>query len=76
VLIDMGEGNGQIMVQARKPTEVKDLELDSTNQKGKVFEAFGVLSPLPNYEKRLVCGIGKADSNQKGGLALLEIEMP
>lgn len=76
VLLDMGKRNGQIMVQAKKPSQVEDLEFEAKNKKDKIFEAFGRLSKLPNPEKRLICGIGKADSEQKGGLALLEIEMP
>jgi hypothetical protein len=76
VLLDMGKKNGQIIVQARKPIQVEDLEIEAENKKDKIFEAFGYLSKLPNPEKKLICGIGKADSEQKGGLALLEIEMP
>ena len=76
VLLDMGKGNGQIMVQAKSVSEVKRLEIEAENKMGEIFEAFGTLSKLPNLEKKLVCGIGKADSEQKGGLALLEIEMP
>jgi hypothetical protein len=76
VLLDMGKRNGQIMVQAKKPSQVETLEIEARNKKGKVFEAFGRLTKLPNPEKRLICGIGKADSGQKGGLTLLEIEMP
>ncbi|MCB1025247.1 MAG: hypothetical protein KDB79_12700 [Acidobacteria bacterium] len=76
VLLDLGKNNGQIMVQANRAHLVKNLELESLNKMGKVFEAFGRLSKLPNPDKRLICGIGKADSDQKGGLALLELEMP
>jgi hypothetical protein len=76
VLLDMGKRNGQIMVQAKKPSEVENLEIEAENKKGKIFEAFGYLSKLPNPEKKLICGIGKADSEQRGGLALLEIELP
>ncbi len=76
VLLDMGKKNGQIMVQVKKPYQVENLEIEAENKMGKIFEAFGYLSKLPNPKKRLVCGIGKADSEQKGGLALLEVEMP
>lgn len=76
VLLDMGKKNGQIMVQVKKPSQVEDLEFESENKDGKIFEAFGYLSKLPNLEKKMICGIGKADSEQKGGLALLEVEMP
>lgn len=76
VLIDMGKRNGQIMIQAKKPSEVDFLDVEAKNKKDKIFEAFGRLSKLPNKEKKLVCGIGKANSEQRGGLALLEIEMP
>lgn len=76
VLLDMGKKNGQIMVQAKKPSQVENLEAESKNKMGQIFEAFGYLSKLPNPEKKLICGIGKADDEQKGGLVLLEIEMP
>ncbi|MEZ5344780.1 MAG: hypothetical protein R2681_04400 [Pyrinomonadaceae bacterium] len=76
VLLDLGKNNGQIMVQADRAHLVKNLELEAINKKGKIFEAFGRLSKLPNPKKRLICGIGKADQEQKGGLALLELEMP
>ncbi len=76
ILLDMGERNGQIMVKANRPSLVKILENESQNKKGKIFEAFGRLSPLPNPEKKLVCGIGKVDTAQTGGVALLEIEVP
>jgi hypothetical protein len=76
VLLDLGKKNGQIMVQVKKPSQVEELEIEAENRMGKVFEAFGYLSILPNPKKRLICGIGKADSEQKGGLALLEVEMP
>lgn len=76
VLLDMGEGNGQIMVQARKPRQVKNLEIEAENKMGRIFEAFGKLTKLPDPNKKLICGITKANSKQKGGLTLLEIEMP
>lgn len=76
VVLDMGRNNGQIIVQAKKPAQVRKLEIEAENKKDKIFEAFGYLSKLPNPEKKLICGIGKIDSDQKGGLALLEIEMP
>ena len=72
----MGKKNGQIMVQVKKPSEVDILEAESVNKKDQIFEAFGRLTKLPNPEKRLICGIGKANAAQKGGLALLEVEMP
>ncbi len=76
IIVDMGKGNGQILVKANRPDIVEMLEYESENRKEVVFEAFGKLSKLPNPEKKLVCGISKADEEQKGGLALLEIEMP
>ncbi len=76
VLLDLGKRNGEIIVQVKKPSEVDDLEIEAENKKDKIFEAFGKLSKLPNPEKRMICGIGKADSKQRGGLALLEVEMP
>lgn len=76
VLLDMGKRNGQIMIQAKKPREVKMLEIEAKNRNGQIFEAFGRLSKLPDPSKKMICGIGKADSGQKGGLGLLEIEMP
>jgi len=76
VLLDMGKRNGQIMVKANRASVVKLLQLEAENKQGEIFEAFGRLSKLPNPAKKLVCGIGKANSEQKGGLALLEIEMP
>ncbi len=76
VLVDLGKKNGQIIVQADKAHLVKNLELEALNKKGKIFEAFGRLIKLPNPKKRLICGIGKTDEKQKGGLALLELEMP
>lgn len=76
VLLDMGKQNGQVMVKANRPYLVRQLEIEAERKMGQVFEAFGRLSRLPNPNKKLVCGIGKADSDQKGGLALLEMEMP
>ena len=76
VLLDMGKKNGQIMVQVKKPSQVDNLETEAENKKDEIFEAFGYLSKLPNPEKKMICGIGKANSEQKGGLALLEVEMP
>ncbi len=76
VLLDMGKKNGQILVKANKPSLVDLLEVEAEGRLDKLFEAFGRLSKLPNPEKRLVCGISKADDEQKGGLALLEIELP
>jgi hypothetical protein len=72
----MGKRNGQIIVKANRPDIVAMLEYESENRKDRVFEAFGKLSKLPNSEKKLVCGISKVDESQRGGLALLEIEMP
>lgn len=75
VVLDMGDGNGEIMVQAKKPGLVLNLEADA--QRGGVFEAFGRLSKLPNSEKKLLCGISKlSDDPPPGGRALLEIEIP
>jgi len=55
---------------------LKMLEIEAKNRNGQIIEAFGRLSKLPDPSKKMVCGIGKADSGQKGGLGLLEIEMP
>jgi len=55
---------------------VKKLEIEAANREGMIIESFGRLSKLPNLKKRMICGIGKADKKQKGGLGLLEIEMP
>lgn len=75
VVLDMGEDNGEIMVQASKPSQVLSLEADA--QRGGIFEAFGRLSKLPNPEKKMLCGIGKlSDDLPPGGRALLEIELP
>lgn len=76
VLLDMGKRNGQIMVQAKKPNLVENMDIEAQNKKGRIFEAFGRLSKLPDPKKKMICGIGKADSKQKGGLALLEIDEP
>ena len=75
VVLDMGEDNGEIMIQAKKPSQVLSLEADA--QRGGTFEAFGRLSKLPNPEKKMLCGIGKlSDDLLPGGRALLEVEMP
>ncbi|MDH3491993.1 MAG: hypothetical protein OEM82_00445 [Acidobacteriota bacterium] len=76
VLLDMGKQNGQIIVKASRPRAVELLEHESQNKLGEVFEAFGRISKLPNPRKRLICGIGTVESEQNGGLALLEIELP
>ncbi len=76
VLLDMGKRNGEIMVQVKKPSQVKTLDIEAANKKDQIFEAFGRLSKLPNPKKRMICGIGKANSEQRGGLALLEVEIP
>lgn len=76
VVLDMGEGNGELIVQAKKPNQVVDLE-NETQREGAIFEAFGRLSKLPNPEKKMLCGISKlSDDLPLGGRALLEIEMP
>lgn len=75
VVLDMGEGNGEIMVQAKKPSQVLILEAES--KKSNNFEAFGRLSKLPNPEKKMLCGISKlSDDLPPGGRALLEVELP
>lgn len=75
VVLDMGDGNGELMIQAKKPGLVLDLEADA--QRGGTFEAFGRLSKLPNPEKKMLCGISKlSDDLLPGGRALLEVEMP
>jgi hypothetical protein len=75
VVLDMGEGNGEILIQAKKPSLVLDLEANA--QRGGVIEAIGRLSKLPNPEKKMLCGIGKLSEDLKeGGRALLEIELP
>jgi hypothetical protein len=77
VVLDMGEGNGEIIIQAKKPSQVLNLEAEAASKKGQIFEAFGRLSKLPNPEKKLLCGISKLDDYPPpGGRALLEIELP
>lgn len=77
VVLDMGEGNGEIIVQAKKPSHVLNLEAEAESKKGQVFETFGRLSKLPNPEKKMLCGISNLpDTPPTGGRALLEIEMP
>lgn len=76
VLLDMGKQNGLIIVKASRPRAVELLEHESRNKLGKVFEAFGRISKLPNPEKKLICGIGKVEAEREAGLALLEIEIP
>lgn len=76
VLLDMGKENGQILVKASRARAVELLEHESRNKLGDLFETFGRISRLPNPQKKLICGIDKADLEQKGGLALLEIELP
>jgi hypothetical protein len=75
VVLDIGEGNGEIMVQAKRPSQVLNLEAEA--KRGGIFEAFGRLSKLPNPEKKMLCGISKlSDDLPPGGRALLEIEFP
>jgi hypothetical protein len=75
IVLDMGDENGEIMVQAKRPSQVLNLEADA--QRGGIFEAYGRLSKLPNPEKKMLCGIGKlSEKLPPGGRALLEIEMP
>lgn len=77
VVLEMGDGGGEIMIQAKKPSQVLNLEADAVNKKGQIFEAFGRLSRLPNPEKKMLCGISKLDDYPPpGGRALLEIELP
>ncbi len=76
ILLGMGKKNGQIMVHVNRSSEVEILEAEAANKKDQIFEAFGILSKLPNPQKRMICGIAKAKSDQTGGLALLEVEMP
>ncbi|NNE66116.1 MAG: hypothetical protein HKN33_06075 [Pyrinomonadaceae bacterium] len=76
VLLDLGSGNGQIMVKANRSRMVALLQREAEREGANVFEAFGRLSSLPNPDKKLVCGVGKADTEQEGGLALLELELP
>ncbi len=77
VVLDMGDGNGEIMVQAKKPSQVLNLEAEATSKSGQIFEIFGRLSKLPNPEKKMLCGISKLDDYPpEGGRALLEVELP
>ncbi len=77
IVLDMGEGNGEIIVQAKKPNQVVNLEVEAESKKGEIFETFGRLSKLPNSEKKMLCAISKLpDDPPPGGRALLEIEMP
>lgn len=76
VLLDMGLENGQIMVKADSVEEVAWLETESAVRMDKSFEAYGRLSRLPNLKKKDVCGLDKVKTQQKGGLALLEAELP
>ena len=70
-----GTDNGEIMIQAKRPGQVMNLE--SEFKRGGIFEAFGRLSKLPNPEKKMLCGITKlSDDPPPGGRALLEIELP
>lgn len=75
IVVDMGEGNGEIMVQAKKHSDVQMLESEA--QKDGIFETFGRLSKLPNPEKKMLCGISNLDDElPPGGRTLLEIEFP
>jgi hypothetical protein len=75
VVLDIADGTAEIMVQAKKPSQVLSLEADA--ERGGIFEAFGRLSKLPNPEKKMLCGISKLSDNlPPGGRALLEIELP
>ncbi len=76
IVLDMGEGNGEVIVQAKNSSDVRDLKVEASGRMERVVEAFGVLSRLPNINKKLVCGIGKTNMNQEGGVSLLEIELP
>ena len=77
IVLDMGEGNGEIIVQAKKNSQVVNLEIEAKRRKEEIFEVFGRLSRLPNPQKKMLCGIGKlSDQPPPGGRALLEIEMP
>lgn len=77
VVLDMGKNNGEIVVQAKTPWDVLDLEAEAQNKPGQIFETFGYLSRLPNPEKKMICGLEKlSDEPPKGGRALLEVEMP
>jgi hypothetical protein len=77
VVLEIGDGNGEIMVRANKSSQVLNLEANALDKKGQMFEAFGRLSRLPNPEKKMLCGISKLDDDlPPGGRALLEIELP
>lgn len=77
VVLDMGDGNGEMMVQVKKPSQVFNLEAEVESKKGQIFEAFGRLSKLPNAEKKMLCGISKLpDDLPQGGRTLLEVELP
>lgn len=76
VVLDMGDDNGEIMVYAKKTTQVLSLEADA--QRGGTFEVFGRIRYMPSFEeKKMLCGISKLpDDPPSGGRALLEVEMP
>jgi hypothetical protein len=75
VVLDMGPGNGEVIVQVKRPGQVLDLEAESKRQ-GE-FETFGRLSKLPNPEKKMLCAISNLpDDPPPGGRALLEVEIP
>lgn len=75
IVLDMGGGNGEIIVQAKKPSQVVALEIEA--QRSTNFETFGILSKLPNPEKKMICAISKLpDEHPPGGRYLLEIEFP
>ncbi len=76
VILDLGASNGQVIVQATSPGQVKTLAVEAENKMGKDFEAFGRLTKLPNPEKSMICGMEKEDFKSPEGIALLEIEMP
>lgn len=77
VILDMGKGNGEIIVQAKNVGDVENLAFEAMSKQGQIFEAFGRLTKLPNPDKKFICGIEKlSDEPPKGGRALLEIEMP
>lgn len=76
VLLDMGPGNGQIMVKAGTVEQVELLGIEAADKVGKTLEAYGRLSSLPNLSKKNVCGLEKVATAQNGGLALLELELP
>lgn len=77
IILDMGRGNGEIIVQAKTPQDVVNLEIEAKNKLGQWFEAYGRLSKLPNAEKKMICGLEKLSMEPpRGGRALLEIETP